>query len=140
MKPYGLFGGHAFHISKGRDRFAGRQEARRQYDQMVNDYNYYIWSDDVKENYLCIYCKAKGELCGDCEYWNDIMNKEIQKMDNLYGMSVDRYNDLQVGQADQLTKEEIEAGWSFCSDCDGMLFNLNDDMECCKIEKRNNMS
>lgn len=76
MRAYGLYGGHAAHISKGRERFGAKQEAQRQYNQMVNDYYHYIWSDEVD---LCIYCRTGKNMCGDCEYWNDVMNKAVNE-------------------------------------------------------------
>lgn len=75
MKPYGRHGRNAYpsDVDKGHERIAGKQEAKREFDQMINDYNYYIWSDEVD---LCIYCRISKKLCGDCEYWNNVTKEE----------------------------------------------------------------
>ena len=41
-------------------------------------------------------------------------------------MTVDRYEEIQIGQSDNLTQEEVDAGWYFCNDCDGLLVNKED--------------
>ncbi len=40
-------------------------------------------------------------------------------------MSPERYEELYNGDSDKLTIEEINSGWRFCNDCDGLLININ---------------
>lgn len=54
----------------------------------------------------------------------------------IYGMTPERYTEVQSGASDTLSEEEVDKGWRFCDDCDGLLMNLNDDMLCCRVVER----
>lgn len=41
-------------------------------------------------------------------------------------MNKDRRFELDSGESDSLTKLELEQGWRWCDDCDGLLINMNE--------------
>jgi len=48
-------------------------------------------------------------------------------------MTDERYKELQSGESDRLTSDELNEGWRFCNDCDGLLINKNtQDCPCVK--------
>lgn len=59
---------------------------------------------------------------------------------NLYGMTEKRYIEIDSGESDSLTEEEVKAGWFFCEDCDGLLANRNDKWLCCQITALNHQT
>ncbi len=49
-----------------------------------------------------------------------------------YGMSDERYQALMLDMESKLTEEEINLGWHWCFEFDGLLVNANDpDMKKC---------
>lgn len=50
-------------------------------------------------------------------------------------MIEERYDNLQWGQATQLTHKELEDGWHWCSEMDDLLCLLGSDDCFCRYEK-----
>jgi len=46
-------------------------------------------------------------------------------------MTSERYRE--IWDSGRLTKEEVDLGYRFCDECDGLLYNINDGWTCCKL-------
>lgn len=48
-------------------------------------------------------------------------------------MTEERYKNLMENQKDELTSEEIQSGWHFCNEFDGLLVGPGmGELECCQ--------
>ena len=46
-------------------------------------------------------------------------------------MTEERYKE--IWDSGFLTPDEVLEGYRFCDDCDGLLYNINDNNTCCKL-------